>query len=207
MIKVRCDGYTVYVCRDPADAFPLFLRNEERQFKAGMNVLRHASGELSGGNKTKAEQLLVRLNDANQSLQADFNAIYTVFASDPCRDRDYLEKKIDEIRHGRIYMETLLTHVRAIQVAIENGTTAEMAVPAIERAFAATMNSYAREAVTLIQQAPSEVQRWRQPFTGPYEEDAGHQREIEPREGFIRATDVVDATGEIGKSNGGDDDD
>jgi hypothetical protein len=163
MKKVTCSGYTVFVYRDPSDAFPLFLPDEAQQFKAGLKVLEYASAELSGANKTMADRLLVKINETNNSLQADFNAIYTVFATDPCRDRDYLKTKVDEIRRNRQHMEVLFAQIRAIEVAISNGSSATDVMPAIQQAFLATIPPAIRETVELVEQAPREVEKWRQP--------------------------------------------
>jgi hypothetical protein len=161
--KVKCcDGSIVTIYRNPADAFPLYLADEARRLSGGLKVVQAASARVGAVNEAKIEQLLIKITEANSSLQADFSAVYTAYAADPCLDRHYLRNKLDKILADRHHLETLLVQVRIIEVAITNGASASDIIAAVERALRATSPIAVQETVKMIAEAPSEVESWRQ---------------------------------------------
>ena len=160
--KVPCpDGSVVTVYRIPSDAFPLFLETEAKQLSAGLKIVHAASAHLGASNKAQAEQLLLKLNETNGSLQADFNSVYTAYAADPCLDRTYLRVKLDEIRRDRNNLEALFVQVRIIELALSNGAPAAEVMAAIERALQATLPVQVQETIKMIAEAPAEIEQWR----------------------------------------------
>jgi hypothetical protein len=164
MRKFKCppDGSKVLVYRRPSDAFPLYLGNEERQLKAGLNIVKTASANLDAASKAQAERLLIKISETNKSLQADFNAVYTAYAADPCLDRNYLRVKVDEIRAERQNLELLFAQVRIIEAAISNGAPPVEIVSAVERALRASTSRFTRETTAMLEEAPDEVRRWQE---------------------------------------------
>ena len=161
--KIKCpDGSTVTIYRNPADAFPLYLADEARRLSGGLKVLQAASAQLGAANEAKIEQLLVRIGEANSSLQADFSAVYTAYAADPCLDRRYLRDKLDKIIADRHHLETLFVQVKIVEVAITNGASVPEIMSAIERALNAASPIPVQETAKMIAEAPAEVQSWRQ---------------------------------------------
>jgi hypothetical protein len=162
--KIKCpDGSTVIIYRNPADAFPLYLADEARRLSAGLSVIQTASAHLGTTNEAKAEQLLVRIGETNSSLQADFNAVYTAYAADPCLDRHYLRNKLDDIIKERHNLEALFVQVRMVEVAITNGAAPTEILATLERALRAASPPPVQETVKMIEEAPAQVQSWRQP--------------------------------------------
>ena len=100
-------------------------------------------------------------------------------------------------------METLYARIRAIQIAIEGGSSAEMVMAAIERAFAAIIPAAVRDTVMLVKEAPLEIERWQQPASGPAEEDARPSHEVGPSEMPVIDVEIVENVQSGREVNGG----
>jgi hypothetical protein len=161
--KVKCpDGRKVYVLRNPADAFRLYLTDEKRKFDSGIDVVQQVSARLGASHETTAGRLLVRIGESNGSLQAEFNAIYNVYVTDPCHDPNYLRDRVDEIRRERQFLDVMFGRIELIKILLATNAPSDQLVAALEEAIRATISPLVQQTITMVQEAPIEIARWRQ---------------------------------------------
>ena len=114
-IRVECgDGPAVFVHKNVNNAIPLFLNEKSRKFKFGLGLSGQAKGNLGAEQADAVHSVLMKLNDANSVLMADYRMAYEVYAADPCRKSDYLERATDEIRARKDRLSELELKLRAL---------------------------------------------------------------------------------------------
>jgi hypothetical protein len=159
--KVKCrDGSIHFIYRNPRRAFPLALRNTTSRIDASVDALNGVKAGLAADNERVVSALLIRLDETNQNMQAEFNAVYVTYASNPCRDPDYLPNKVDQILRAKVNLQELLAQVRIIEQMIESGERGQPLFEALHQALNLSRPSDERELESRVNQAPEDVARW-----------------------------------------------
>ena len=96
--KVKCpDGTKLTVHRDINGAFPLFLPSLAASGKAALRDLTGNNLELGAELKKGVDGLLFQLNELNDTVMMNFRAVYATYQANPCRNSDFLARKVDEM--------------------------------------------------------------------------------------------------------------
>lgn len=103
--KHKCaDNSTVYVKRNPMDAFPLALHDVSSKVAAKLQ-----GGEVTASHKKDIAELLVKIDGANSSLQLKFVSLYNVYATDPCdpENKKWLKQEVQKANEAATILSYL----------------------------------------------------------------------------------------------------
>lgn len=98
------DGSTRLVYRNIDSAFPLFVQGWDGSLSASIKAEQNIDATLKGEVKTKIDNILVALDQHNNSLMMDFRAAYLIYSSEPCEKLDYLQRMVDKIISRRNFI-------------------------------------------------------------------------------------------------------
>ncbi len=162
--KVKCPDGIKYVYRNPADAFPMSVLSAiSTSVQGAVDGLEALSASANVERKREIDTVLFQLDESNRSLQADFAAAYIVFASDPCHDPGYLQRRITELQIERAHLSEYIVRVRLLERLLQTEAPATDVTEMIRELLSAAKPRAAIEARDLITDAPRIVGKWVQP--------------------------------------------
>jgi hypothetical protein len=163
MRKVKCPDGPKYIYRNPANAFPITLKNISTNIQGAVEGLQSASANASVEHRREIQTLLIQLDESNRSMQADFAAAYTAFASDPCHDPGYLQRRVNELQSDRQHITQLLIQVRLIEHLLTTGAPSNEIAEVVKQAILAAQPPHVAKAHAAIAEAPTIVEKWAAP--------------------------------------------
>lgn len=96
-MKVKCPDGPRHIYKNPNDAFILYVKDWSTEWNANMDLLNKVDAGLGAKHVTQIRGLFVHLDDANNSMQMEFAAIYQVYCTNPCNKDTYLEEEVKKI--------------------------------------------------------------------------------------------------------------
>lgn len=109
------DGTERMVYKKVDDAFPIYCKNISSSYKAVFDAIDEVKANLSADNKSHIQDLLLKLDSINTSMQGQFRAAYIVYQGEPCSNSDYLASEIQKIterensnRQLQIFMDKII---------------------------------------------------------------------------------------------------
>ena len=96
--EVRCSDGPRFVYRNVDYVFPLYFKDVKRSAAAALQGLKKIRAKVSSRYESDIRGILFTIDEKNRSIQAHFRAAYVVYACAPCKNLEYLEKAVEEIR-------------------------------------------------------------------------------------------------------------
>ena len=94
---VQCPDGPRTVFKNVDDVFPLHLKYAKNAATASVKGLEQLQGRVDLKAEERVSTVLIKLDELNQSMQAQFRAAYTVFQASPCTELPYFRAAVEKI--------------------------------------------------------------------------------------------------------------
>ena len=121
MKKVKCPDGPRFIYRDPAVAFRLYVKDWSTEWDATIDLLDKVKGGLGAKYETLLKGFFFYLDEANNSMQMEFAAIYLVYCIYPCKRDQYLEEGVRRIIDHVHELKTVYSEIARIKTEITQG--------------------------------------------------------------------------------------
>ena len=161
---IKCpDGTTRIVHKRVDDAFPIHFKNVYSNLKAAFQAIEKVKGEISSDFSSQIQDILIKLDQINLSMQGQFRSAYVVYQSDPCSKIDYLADEIKKItekeninRRFQIFMDKI--------VSINNGKFSDEVIERLldEARFILLREELEEKVLEKLKKVPEAISAWQE---------------------------------------------
>jgi len=162
--RVPCpDGQSVYVYRNPDEAYRLEVREHTASAAAQIQALTHVAASAGLDVEEHVRGFYLQLDVANRSMQARLAAAYKTFIHKPCEKSDWLTEQVEKILEEESVARRLIIEIQAIHALLAVGAGNERVSAAIERALdRMLMPPAARDAVDALSAVRALTEAWKE---------------------------------------------